>query len=142
VWWAQQIHRGEHKNYMSGKKKIVALNVLNEFCMEAWNLSPNPARSEKPGPIYNSEYLCHNRFKNETFYATALQNKLQAWVFDIVTHQMFEITIMVLIILNMLTMMVESHNMSKSFTEILEYINYVFVAIFTGEAIIKVGKIR
>nr|CAB3265897.1 sodium channel protein type 9 subunit alpha [Phallusia mammillata] len=70
------------------------------------------------------------------------KNKLQGWVFDIVTHQMFEITIMILIISNMLTMMIESYNMSDTFTSILEYINYVFVAIFTGEATIKIFALR
>uniref|UniRef100_H2ZFQ7 Sodium channel protein n=1 Tax=Ciona savignyi TaxID=51511 RepID=H2ZFQ7_CIOSA len=70
------------------------------------------------------------------------KNKLQAWVFDIVTHQMFEITIMLLIVANMITMMIESHNMSKTFEAILEYVNYVFVAIFTGEALIKMFALR
>ena len=51
---------------------------------------------------------------------------------------MFEITIMILIVANMVTMMIEYDGQSKSFGLILEYINYVFVAIFTGEAIIKV----
>ena len=64
---------------------------------------------------------------------------MQAWVFDIVTHQMFEITIMVLIIANMVTMMIEHHNQPETFESILEYINFVFVAIFAGEAIIKVS---
>ena len=52
---------------------------------------------------------------------------------------MFEITIMVLIVANMLTMMVEYYDQPESYTDILEYINYVFVAIFTGEAIMKVN---
>ena len=61
-------------------------------------------------------------------------------MFDIVTHQMFEITIMILIVANMATMMIEYHDQPQSFTNILEYINYVFVAIFTGEALIKVNQ--
>nr|BCR34228.1 sodium channel protein type 1 subunit alpha [Ciona intestinalis] len=70
------------------------------------------------------------------------KNKLQAWVFDIVTHQMFEITIMLLIVANMVTMMIETHDMSPTFESILEYVNYVFVAIFTGEALIKMFALR
>ncbi|XP_076822135.1 sodium channel protein type 4 subunit alpha B-like [Clavelina lepadiformis] len=70
------------------------------------------------------------------------KNKFQAWVFDIITHQMFEIAIMILIIANMITMMIEYHNMPPDFTAVLEYINYVFVAIFTGEAIIKIFALR
>ena len=81
-----------------------------------------------------------NNFVDKGVIITTFQNKLQAWVFDIVTHQMFEITIMILIIANMVTMMIEHHGQPESFGNILEYINYVFVAIFTGEAIIKVRK--
>lgn len=66
------------------------------------------------------------------------QNSFQGWVFDIVTHQSFEITIMTLIIANMFTMMVEYHNIKPRLEEILQYINYVFIAIFTGECVMKV----
>ena len=45
---------------------------------------------------------------------------------------------MLLIVANMVTMMIEYHNMSERFKNVLEYINYVFVAIFCGEASIKV----
>jgi len=37
-------------------EKIVTLNVIKKFCMQArnifTNLSPKPARPEKPGPTY------------------------------------------------------------------------------------------
>ena len=81
------------------------------------------------------------RFFLITNILCALQNKLQGWVFDIVTHQMFEITIMMLIIANMATMMIEYHGMTTDFVMTLDYINYVFVAVFTGEATVKVTKL-
>lgn len=45
---------------------------------------------------------------------------------------------MILIVANMVTMMVEYYGQDEEYTRILEYVNYVFVAIFTGEAVIKV----
>ena len=45
---------------------------------------------------------------------------------------------MLLIIANMVTMMIEHEGQTKKLTDILAYINYVFVAVFTGEAVIKV----
>lgn len=68
------------------------------------------------------------------------QNELQAWVFDIVVHQTFEIAIMILIVTNMFTMMIEYHDMPKNLMDVLEYINYVFIAIFTGECLLKVSS--
>lgn len=61
-------------------------------------------------------------------------------MFDIVNHQTFEITIMVLILLNMVSMMVESHDMSDKLQSVLEFTNYVFVALFSGEALLKVSS--
>ncbi|XP_077966258.1 sodium channel protein type 3 subunit alpha-like isoform X1 [Styela clava] len=69
-------------------------------------------------------------------------NELQGWVFDIVTHQTFEIAIMTLIILNMVTMMIEHHDMSVMLDKILEYINYIFITVFTGEFVLKLFALR
>ena len=52
-------------------------------------------------------------------------NELQAWTFDIVTHQTFEITIMSLIMLNMVTMLIEHHGMTETFSAVLQYINFI-----------------
>lgn len=38
----------------------------------------------------------------------------------------------------MVTMMIEHEGQTQKLTDILAYINYVFVAVFTGEAVIKV----
>nr|BAA04133.1 voltage-gated sodium channel [Halocynthia roretzi] len=70
------------------------------------------------------------------------KNELQAWVFDIVVHQTFEIAIMILIVTNMFTMMIEYHDMPKNLMDVLEYINYVFIAIFTGECLLKWCALR
>ncbi|NWI53914.1 SCN2A protein, partial [Calyptomena viridis] len=70
------------------------------------------------------------------------ENKLQGLVFDIVTKQAFDITIMVLICLNMVTMMIETDDQSERMQNILYWINLVFVVLFTGEFVVKVFSLR
>ncbi|XP_017326338.1 sodium channel, voltage-gated, type I-like, alpha isoform X3 [Ictalurus punctatus] len=69
-------------------------------------------------------------------------NKLQALLFDIVTNQAFDIFIMVLICLNMLTMVVESEDQSQEARSHLKRINMVFVALFTMECVLKMITLR
>ncbi|XP_023383320.1 sodium channel protein type 10 subunit alpha [Pteropus vampyrus] len=69
-------------------------------------------------------------------------NKYQGFVFDIVTKQTFDIIIMVLICLNMITMMVETDDQSEEKTKILNKINQFFVAVFTGECVMKMFALR
>ncbi|XP_074145317.1 sodium channel protein type 10 subunit alpha [Sminthopsis crassicaudata] len=69
-------------------------------------------------------------------------NKYQGFVFDIVTRQAFDVAIMVLICLNMITMMVETDDQSKEKTRILNRINQFFVAVFTTECVLKVFALR
>ncbi|XP_058144220.1 sodium channel protein type 10 subunit alpha [Dasypus novemcinctus] len=69
-------------------------------------------------------------------------NKYQGFVFDIVTRQAFDIIIMVLICLNMITMMVETDDQSEEKTKILNKINQFFVAVFTGECVMKMFALR
>ncbi|KAH1177717.1 hypothetical protein KIL84_011419 [Mauremys mutica] len=69
-------------------------------------------------------------------------NKYQGFFFDIVTSEAFEIIIMILICLNMITMMVETDDQSIRKTDILNKINMFFVAIFTVECIVKLLALR
>ncbi|XP_006890709.1 PREDICTED: sodium channel protein type 11 subunit alpha [Elephantulus edwardii] len=70
------------------------------------------------------------------------QNKCQGLVFDLVTSQFFDILIISLIILNMITMMAETHNQSKEQAEILETLNTAFVVVFLTECLIKIFALR
>ncbi|XP_036420007.1 sodium channel protein type 4 subunit alpha B isoform X3 [Colossoma macropomum] len=70
------------------------------------------------------------------------QNCFQGFIFDIVTKQFFDILIMALICLNMITMMVETDEQSEEMENILFYINFVFIVIFTGECVLKVIALR
>ena len=70
------------------------------------------------------------------------QNKFQGMVFDFVTQQVFDISIMILICLNMVTMMVETDDQSKEMENILYWINLVFIVLFTGECVLKLISLR
>ncbi|NXJ79946.1 SCN2A protein, partial [Trogon melanurus] len=69
-------------------------------------------------------------------------NKFQGLVFDIVTQQAFDIVIMVLICLNMVTMMIETDDQSELMRNILYWINLIFVVLFTGECVLKMFSLR
>ncbi|XP_045692258.1 sodium channel protein type 4 subunit alpha isoform X2 [Phyllostomus hastatus] len=70
------------------------------------------------------------------------QNKIQGMVYDFVTKQVFDIVIMILICLNMVTMMVETDDQSQLKVDILYNINMIFIIIFTGECVLKMFALR
>ncbi|XP_034042491.1 sodium channel protein type 4 subunit alpha B-like [Thalassophryne amazonica] len=69
-------------------------------------------------------------------------NELQGFFFDLVAKQAFDIIIMVLILLNMITMMVETDEQSAQIEYILYNINVGFIVIFTTECLIKIVGLR
>ncbi|XP_077370619.1 sodium channel protein type 2 subunit alpha-like isoform X1 [Festucalex cinctus] len=69
-------------------------------------------------------------------------NAFQGCVFDCITKQAFDIVIMILICLNMVTMMVETDNQTPDMDDILYWINLVFIVLFTGECVLKMISLR
>ncbi|KAL7976441.1 hypothetical protein Chor_008390, partial [Crotalus horridus] len=69
-------------------------------------------------------------------------NKYQGFLFDIVTHQVFDIAIMTLICLNMVTMMVEADDQSQEKIYVLNKINILFITLFTTECVMKLVALR
>ncbi|CAL9698617.1 unnamed protein product [Knipowitschia caucasica] len=69
-------------------------------------------------------------------------NAFQGCVFDCITKQAFDIVIMILICLNMVTMMVETDDQTKDMDNILYWINLVFIVLFTGECTLKMISLR
>ncbi|XP_048856300.1 sodium channel protein type 8 subunit alpha-like isoform X5 [Brienomyrus brachyistius] len=69
-------------------------------------------------------------------------NKIQGMVFDFVTQQVFDISIMILIILNMVTMMVETDDQTPEMENILYWINFIFIVAFTSEFVLKLFSLR
>uniref|UniRef100_A0A1A8G0G3 Sodium channel protein n=3 Tax=Nothobranchius korthausae TaxID=1143690 RepID=A0A1A8G0G3_9TELE len=69
-------------------------------------------------------------------------NEFQGFVFDFITKQAFDIVIMILICLNMVTMMVETDDQTEETDRILYWINLVFIVLFTGECTLKMISLR
>ncbi|KAF1675104.1 Sodium channel protein type 5 subunit alpha, partial [Pygoscelis papua] len=67
-------------------------------------------------------------------------NVFQGLLFDIVSHKAFDITVVTFICLNMVIMMAE--NSQHGIKDVLNKINYFFVAVFTGECVIKILALR
>ena len=63
-------------------------------------------------------------------------------VFDFVTQQVFDISIMILICLNMVTMMVETDDQSQDTELVLYWVNFIFVVVFTTEFVLKLFALR
>ncbi|XP_056444692.1 sodium channel, voltage-gated, type I like, alpha b isoform X2 [Gadus chalcogrammus] len=69
-------------------------------------------------------------------------NAFQGFVFDCITKQAFDIVIMILICLNMVTMMVETDDQGVDMDWVLYWINLVFIVLFTGECVLKMVSLR
>ncbi|KAM9716338.1 sodium channel protein type 4 subunit alpha A isoform 1-T6 [Menidia menidia] len=69
-------------------------------------------------------------------------NLIQGLVFDFISQQFFDIFIMVLICLNMVTMMVETDNQSAEKEDFLFKLNVAFIVVFTGECVLKLFALR
>ncbi|XP_074938363.1 sodium channel protein type 5 subunit alpha-like [Phalacrocorax aristotelis] len=67
-------------------------------------------------------------------------NVFQGLLFDIVSHKAFDITVVTFICLNMVIMMAESSQ--NHIKDVLNKINFFFVAVFTGECVIKILALR
>ncbi|KAF2902697.1 hypothetical protein ILUMI_03476 [Ignelater luminosus] len=68
--------------------------------------------------------------------------KPQAIVFEIVTNKKFDMIIMLFIGLNMLTMTMDHYQQSHTFTNILDWLNMIFICIFSTECLMKIFALR
>ncbi|KAL0119390.1 hypothetical protein PUN28_007715 [Cardiocondyla obscurior] len=66
----------------------------------------------------------------------------QAIVFEIVTDKKFDMIIMLFIGLNMLTMTLDHYQQSQTFSDVLDYLNMIFIVIFTSECLMKIFALR
>ncbi|XP_039304554.1 sodium channel protein para isoform X19 [Solenopsis invicta] len=66
----------------------------------------------------------------------------QAIVFEIVTDKKFDMIIMLFIGLNMLTMTLDHYQQSDTFSKVLDYLNMIFIVIFTSECLMKIFALR
>ncbi|XP_070764213.1 sodium channel protein type 4 subunit alpha B-like [Enoplosus armatus] len=70
------------------------------------------------------------------------QNRCQALLFDLVTKPSFEVFMVVLICLNMVTLMVETDDQSSEKEVILRWLHFLFIIIFFTEFILKIIALR
>ncbi|KAL8602648.1 hypothetical protein ACOMHN_029970 [Nucella lapillus] len=68
--------------------------------------------------------------------------KIAAIIFDVTTDQKFDIAIMMIIMLNMLTMTLEFYDMPQDMRDVLQIINTIFIAVFTIECVLKLIGLR
>ncbi|CAH1772803.1 unnamed protein product, partial [Owenia fusiformis] len=66
----------------------------------------------------------------------------QAAIFDFVMDQKFDIAIMAIIMLNMVLMACEYYDQPDSYSNILYWINAVFIVVFTMECVLKLFGLR
>ncbi|XP_065166084.1 sodium channel protein para isoform X6 [Atheta coriaria] len=66
----------------------------------------------------------------------------QAIVFEIVTNKKFDMFIMLFIGLNMLTMTMDHYQQKETFTMVLDYLNSIFIVIFSSECLMKIFALR
>nr|XP_058908219.1 sodium channel protein type 7 subunit alpha [Kogia breviceps] len=64
-------------------------------------------------------------------------NKFQGFVFDLVTNQVFNVIIMVLIFFQAITIMIQSDEQNPKVDIAVYWINSVFVILYTGECVLK-----
>ncbi|XP_053996380.1 sodium channel protein para isoform X18 [Hylaeus anthracinus] len=66
----------------------------------------------------------------------------QAIVFEIVTDKKFDMIIMLFIGLNMVTMTLDHYQQTQTFSDVLDYLNMIFIVIFTSECLMKIFALR
>lgn len=65
-------------------------------------------------------------------------NRIQAKIFDIISHWSFETFIMICIILNVIVMAMSYEGSSNEYNDALENINLGFTSVFIFETLIKI----
>jgi len=101
-------------------------------------------RGRSPGGIEPATFLLpdNSSYNPISFYVSSSKNAVQAFVFDLVSRQAFDVAIMALIIVNMMTMMAETDGQSARTQAALNKVNLLFIALFAGECLLKVFALR
>ncbi|GAB1286379.1 Sodium channel protein type 3 subunit alpha [Apodemus speciosus] len=114
--------------------------IIDNFNQQKKKMSQDIFMTEEQKKYYNAMKKLGSKKPQKPIPRPA--NKFQGMVFDFVTRQVFDISIMILICLNMVTMMVETDDQSKYMTLVLSRINLVFIVLFTGEFLLKLISLR
>uniref|UniRef100_A0A452IJ43 Sodium channel protein n=1 Tax=Gopherus agassizii TaxID=38772 RepID=A0A452IJ43_9SAUR len=114
--------------------------IIDNFNQQKKKISQDIFMTEEQKKYYNAMKKLGSKKPQKPIPRPA--NKFQGLMFDIVTKQAFDISIMILICLNMVTMMVETDDQSDEMKHILYWINMVFIVLFTGECVLKLISLR
>uniref|UniRef100_A0A8C7SKV3 Sodium channel protein n=1 Tax=Oncorhynchus mykiss TaxID=8022 RepID=A0A8C7SKV3_ONCMY len=114
--------------------------IIDNFNQQKKKISQDIFMTEEQKKYYNAMKKLGSKKPQKPIPRPA--NKFQGYVFDFITKQAFDIVIMILICLNMVTMMVETDDQTDDMDGILYKINLVFIVMFTGECILKMFSLR
>uniref|UniRef100_A0A3B4F7W7 Sodium channel protein n=1 Tax=Pundamilia nyererei TaxID=303518 RepID=A0A3B4F7W7_9CICH len=114
--------------------------IIDNFNQQKKKISQDIFMTEEQKKYYNAMKKLGSKKPQKPIPRPS--NKIQGYIFDFTTKQSFDIVIMVLISLNMITMMVETDEQSDYKKNVLYYVNVVFIVVFTGECILKMLSLR
>uniref|UniRef100_A0AAQ4Q6H6 Sodium channel protein n=1 Tax=Gasterosteus aculeatus aculeatus TaxID=481459 RepID=A0AAQ4Q6H6_GASAC len=114
--------------------------IIDNFNQQKKKISQDIFMTEEQKKYYNAMKKLGSKKPQKPIPRPA--NAFQGCVFDCITKQAFDIVIMVLICLNMVTMMVETDDQTKEMDNTLYRINLVFIVLFTGECMLKMISLR
>ncbi|KAK1876747.1 Sodium channel protein type 1 subunit alpha [Dissostichus eleginoides] len=114
--------------------------IIDNFNQQKKKISQDIFMTEEQKKYYNAMKKLGSKKPQKPIPRPA--NEFQGCVFDFITKQAFDIVIMILICLNMVTMMVETDDQTKETSLMLYRINLVFITLFTGECVLKMISLR
>ncbi|KAM6955511.1 sodium channel, voltage-gated, type I-like, alpha [Lycodopsis pacificus] len=114
--------------------------IIDNFNQQKKKISQDIFMTEEQKKYYNAMKKLGSKKPQKPIPRPS--NIIQGHIFDFITKQAFDIIIMVLIWLNMVTMMVETEDQTPEKENVLRQINIVFIAIFTGECLLKMIALR
>uniref|UniRef100_A0A3P9BFX7 Sodium channel protein n=1 Tax=Maylandia zebra TaxID=106582 RepID=A0A3P9BFX7_9CICH len=114
--------------------------IIDNFNQQKKKISQDIFMTEEQKKYYNAMKKLGSKKPQKPIPRPS--NKIQGYIFDFTTKQSFDIVIMVLISLNMITMMVETDEQSDYKKNVLYYVNVIFIVVFTGECILKMLSLR
>ncbi|KAM4796050.1 sodium channel protein type 8 subunit alpha [Rhinophrynus dorsalis] len=127
-------------NFNQQKKKIRFLKIVTSFFFPLHFGGQDIFMTEEQKKYYNAMKKLGSKKPQKPIPRPL--NKFQGAIFDIITQQAFDIIIMILICLNMVTMMVETDDQSDYAENVLYWVNVVFIIFFTTECVLKLCALR
>lgn len=120
----------DQKKYYNAMKKMGSKKPMKAIPRPRVSTGSSPSHAQDSWPTTNTPLL------------SCLQWKPQAIVFEICTNTKFDMLIMLFIGLNMLTMTLDHYQQSETYSNVLDYLNMIFIVIFSSECLMKIFALR